>query len=428
MSGWPWSFTVDQAAGKIDWNRNGVFDTAPVRAAPTWSGGNCDTTAFASNTFTGTSQLDDVSLSWVSDSISNPTDGRLFLLGRNTSSGLPRFAVATRASVATCGSAPSRFNPCTTWAAPADISGAVSSLYAPAGVDIGGGKLLVVYVDSTGRLRYQVATVNFTTGAISWTSVAPVSTTWSGYTDVAGVYDNGLARFYVGNGSYLYEWTFDPAGGSWTGPTLQAWSDVGWVEVSHGAALSMGYLAGDATASPFMLVPDYGETLRFAKRTSGGAWQRFDSAWPLGALKSVVRPGLAYVSPSGGAANGRFYFAFQHEWQLQHARIGLTEGNDSNPGAQEKRLQVRPAPISAINEWSPVSAGQGIAVVRHATFDENVRGAYNSPGGTVFLPLADGVVDFALTNYDDGTNLRSALDCGLYNCCNNTPSCPSWMQ
>lgn len=428
MSGWPWSFNVEQAGGKIDWNRNGVFDTGLVRAAPTWSGGNCDTTAFAKNDFTGTSLLDDVALAWVSNNISNPTDGRLFLLGRNTSTGLPRFSVATRASLSTCGSAPSRFSPCTTWSAPTDINGALVSAYAPAGVDIGGGQLLVVYVDSTGRLRYQIATVNFSTGAISWTSAALVSATWSAYTDVAGVYDNGLARYYVGNGSYLYEWTFDPATGSWTGPTLQPWADQGWVEVTHGAALSTGYLAGDSTASPFMLVPDYGETLRFAKRTSGGAWQRFDSAWPLGAMKSKVRPGLAYVSPTSGAADGRFYFAFQNDWNPQHAHIGLTEGNDTTPGANNKRLQVRPSPISAISEWSSVTAGQGVALARHSTLDENVRMAFTASTVTVFLPLADGVVDSSLANYDDGANVRNALDCGLHNCCNNTPSCPSWMQ
>lgn len=65
--------------------------------------------------------------------------------------------------------------------------------------------------------------------------------------------------------------------------------------------------------------------------------------------------------------------------------------------------------------------------MHHQTLDANLRLTLIGGGTTFFAPLADGVVDSALSDHDDHATLQTRLDCALYSCCTNLPACPYWM-
>lgn len=433
-AGQPWlaraasfGFLVDFSNGYVDWNADNTFQVGPVRAAPTWVGGDCDPTTFAKNTWGNPAATPPVpyepvmpSMTWVRDA-STPTGlDRLVLMGKNPTSGNPRFATATRASLATCAQSPSRYVPCAQWTAFADVPGSVAAAGGPAVVGIGSNKFLLVYRDTQNTLRYQVANITPQTGGVSWTPLAtiPDDTPW-GDTDVAAVFDGSAAHVFVGYGGLLFDWMYYPGTMEWWGPYLQVWQGgAGVVTVTHGAGTTMGRQANDPASYMFMLVPDASGVLRFGRRTSANTWERYDQFWPAGQQTTTSSPALAFV-------DWRFYFGFtQLDWQGFHlVKMGRTEGNDAAPGANVQRLALIQQPILALNQWGAVPAGERTALAYDPGVDSNLRAAWYA----AFLPLADGVVSTSLTDHDDTLNLRTYMDCGLYACCFGG-TCPSWLQ
>lgn len=425
----PWNFLVDVSTGKIDWNRDSVFSSGTVRAAPTILPEDCDPSMFSKVEFAGAataadSAVDSPTLAWVKKNDPVPS-GRLFLLGRNRSSSVVRIASTTNGALAACNSNPARWTSCvpvSAWSGFADVTGAPAVMGAPAAVDIGLNRLLLVYRDQSKVLRFQVGTVNFTTGAVGWTGPWVIGQGYTAWDDIAMVVDGSVVRlFFTGSGGTLFELSYSISTGQWSSqPTTQQWATGGSVYGLYGVAAASGYKAGDSTPSVFLLAPDIYGYLHFGWRVGTDLWHEPPGFWVTTQPQTSARPSLAYA-PSVGP---RFYFSWSDAATFVPL-IGFTEGTDASPSASSKRLQARTTPGFVANRWG--LAQDGVSLTHHQTLDANLRLTLIGGATTFFAPLADGVVDSALSDHDDHATLQTRLDCALYSCCTNLPACPYWM-
>jgi hypothetical protein len=440
LGGAPFHFMVDVPAGKIDWNRDGAYSAGTTKAAPTMVPGSndCDPSTWAPSLFPGASSAPDSAveapaLAWVQSS--GPISaGRLFVFGR--AGGAIRFASTTSSSLANCASSPSRKAACSSWTAFDYVASSSPLLQSPpAAVDIGGDRVLLVYRTYQNLLKYQVGTVNFTTGQVAWTPSATLGGGYTSHGDLAIVRDGSSARLFgAGSVGTLFEWTFQIATSQWSGPAQQGWAGGGVVVLPAvgptGPAVVSGYKAGDSSPSLFLLVADgVSGALRFGWRSAANTWSEPAGFWNFGpAPTSTQRVSLAYMHPQGGSTP-RLFFSFvgaSTPDSVAPPFVGFTEGNDASAAATSRRLQVRSAPTFLVNRWGAVADGS--SMVMHPTLDSNVRYVFNQPDAkTVFLPLADGIVNSPLVDYNDHETLWSRMGCAVHSCCSSPAACPAWL-
>lgn len=437
----PWNLKVDAAAGLIDWNRNNLFDPFPVSAAITWAEQDCDVSGYAARRFAGTANeansfVRNATLTW----IRNGGPSRLFMIGRNGSTGVPRFGSIPAGELQDCDGQPARHSPCGTWSSFHDVEAATPAWYAPAAVDVGNGQILLAYIEAFSRVvQAQIGAVNFATGGVDWGPRVSLGTSEPYDGDLALILEGSTARLYapITSGTRrLHEFSYDVGSHQWSAPSFQKyWSDNGWfpwgewLEPSFGVGLTLGVDGSDGGETVFALMPGDLGKLQLLRRLPSGFWVKYDLFFPLGgpegldAPVTLATPGLAYRA-------NRFYIAFQDEVGV--ARIGISEGDRGDVTAADRRMQIRPYPTFAFNRWGVVQ--ENVSLVGHPD-DSHLRLAATAPcydGScddklTVFAPLADGIVDATLTDHDDHSMLRQSLDCALWACC-FTSGCPAWVQ
>jgi hypothetical protein len=126
------------------------------------------------------------------------------------------------------------------------------------------------------------------------------------------------------------------------------------------------------------------------------------------------RPGLAFVpfDKSVDATVGRFYWAYNFP-DDGIGRMAFTEGNDSSGGATSRRLG-----LMAYRHFPLFEHTQGgMSLLYDPLRDDNLRLTYSHRAGssyrTVFLPIADGIINGKLTDQNDypvlTNNLRMSL-------------------
>ena len=429
-----WALSVHEN-GAIDWNRNGVFETEPVRAAVTWGTASCEQSFSHSDGFV---HAREPTLVWL------PGAGamvpRLYALVRDDESGVPGYRYMTSID---CDFG----NPglsCTDWQPGGDdpatpIPGALAGASAVAGLGWVEGdvrRLLIVYSDEQGVLYRQVLRVD-ETGAETWTAPAAVAG-GSAVTDgspalVQDPEDERSALLIAPEGDRLVAWSGQLESGGTTfefsSPNEQRWADGAPIMPCFGVAATSGYQADMPVRGIYALIPSGPfcrlEFARLEGDAEAGVWTRLtDSMWPDYEPPIVGnRPGLAYVpytsnvagEPVGDPENGRFYIAYVY-FPESPAVIAMTEGNDLRPEAESRRMDLKYGGYMR-NVWATVEGG--VTLFHDERYDANLRGMWTyAYGDTYFNPFADGIIDVDMYDDDDYAVMRENIACSL------TLSCP----
>lgn len=418
-----WSFYVRED-GAVDWNRDGRFDTEPVRAAPTWAWASCEQSTSHSSLFL---PAHEPTLAWLPE----PEAPRLYLLARRTDDGVPAYRVATRLDDCEI---TNEAEPCADWSPPGNepgrpVPGGLGGTGAVAAVGwetATGARMLMVYADGEDQLHAQELIVE--DGAEYWEPPRRIEGARAGGQPALTLLPDGeRLLLLVPEGGLLRRWehtiadSADSADGTWSGPFDEAWDDGTPILPCHGVALTRGFertAEGSGDEQIYAAIPA-GDicTLELARRGADGAWARLtEQAW--GAYTVPLaggRPGLAYVPFDPLVPDeGRFYMAWR-SFPAGAALIAFTEGNDMSPDAPDRRLRFWPG-VFLRNLWAIVA--DGVTLAFDPRFDDNLRATWNYLyGGVQFQPFADGIIDVAMRDQDDYVYILDNLACSLTASC-----------
>ncbi len=410
----PWYYDV-RDDGAIDWNRDGRFDDAPVRAPVTWGTTSCEQSSQHTDYF---DRVQAPTMGWVD----GPDGAALMLLSRSFPDGYPGYRVATRFDDCDMSI---EYESCTDWAPggedePLPVPDAPAGRGAVAMASWQGddaAQVLLVYADFSGQLYEQQR------------SDSGAGPEWSVPRPIAGVRATGSPTLSLAaERSRVILWVPEDGrwlrleralgGGGWSAPSVERWQDGGPIEPCYGASVSAGFALGETQEALFAAIPS-GRLCRLeiARRTAAGNWERLtEQVWGQHEVPIVGgRPGLAYVPVSADEpARGRFYIAWK-PLPNGGARIAFTTGNDLDPAASKLRMEVLFSSYLR-NVWATVADGLELAYDRR--FDDNLRAAYvYSNGGLQFLPFADGIVDVVMYDQDDYQYILANLACSLTATC-----------
>jgi hypothetical protein len=422
----PFNFYVNALTGAVDWNRDNKpgFDTN-VRAAPNLVGQGTYECQFVEYFYHRDNEpaypnRAGSALSWVHF----PSGNRLYWFMRTTGNGLEyRYATATPDM---CATQPPHTNPncATNWTPsvfnnPASVPNSITAGTSPAAghaVLNGTDKLVLAYVDTVSKLRWQWAT------ASQWSTYS--------YIDANTVVTGDLAMISHNNEVYLYaissannqllEWKLSTSG-AWSGPVAQTLSGGAPVTAAFGIGAAKGTITNTFDFTKFVAaIPAPGTgVVDFAYKTPGTAvW----TVLPVGnwSQRPVVggQPGLAYeaFSPSNQAI-GRFYLMYWDSQLHPHrAYLWTSEGNNITAGATYRRLRFFDATKVM---WSTVygTLKNNIALLFDPAFDQNLRSAQTAdPGGeATFIPYADGIINGQIRDQDDVGHIQVNMACSLEN-------------
>jgi hypothetical protein len=421
IAGYPFYFRVDRSTGAIDWNRDGLFESA-ARGAPNYIATSAEWLQ-PHVTYFG----HDSSAAFLARA---GTDTYLFDVG--ATDGVLRYRKT--ASVLDCdqGNIDSR--------CPNDLGAGISvpgaapmGQGAAIGFDdpvAGASTLMVVYRDAVGRLVYQRG---FIGAGISWTSPTAVDLTGTlpllTVSDEPTLVDNGgfpMLHVPMGGGR-IAGLSYDPWAQRWWGPGTAKAADGSDLLVVPGTGIGTvsafeaggtrqvygAFLQADTTLSK--------NVLRFAKRDpSTGRWQIFGaSAW--------VKPELAQGTPRLGYVPfnrndptvGRFWMMFRDPVSNNHRTL-FSYGNDSTAGAGFRALKFDWN--QAFNFWgytenaySLLSDGEGLrATLIQWKDDRDASGnVIRRHRNLWFIPFADGVFDAEFRDTDDFQHMGRILSCSL---------------
>lgn len=428
-------FKVDHTTGAVDWNRNGVFESGLVRAAPTWlPGSECEFINYRMDYINSTTDNKYTALSYMP--WSSGLSPRLYWFTRNTTTNKIQYRYATtlptnclNTNSSTCQLAnwyPSYTSPATTLSSSYAGAGAPAAAYLPTGSSY---KLLLAYRDSSNYLRYQL--LSEVSGQESWTAPQAVGGTAQQIEgSPAAILDSsGDIEVYAISGGVLKRWIYFP-GGAWFGPYTETWDDSTTVQASYGIGLTNGYLRTSTGAQQYIFaaiplpVDSSGEsTMELAWRNSSGQWSRLPAAnWKDGPLsnqrqKTREQPGLAYVpyDKSADPTNGRFYIAWNpsfKNWPCYVLYMVQTEGNDFSPSASSERLMFTTHRILGDNADTCPTAN--VTLLFDWAFDDNLRETSTLNNNEArFSPFADGIVPGHLTDQLDYYIMQQDLGCPL---------------
>lgn len=407
-------YKVDLNTGAVDWNRDGRFETTPVRAAPTWGfliSDTCGQSIYAQDSggYTNAQSTALSHMPWGSSS-------RLYWFARNQNSGAINYRYSANL--------PHNWHPSYTSSASQVPSSTGSSTSAPAATwfeDANGNKkLILVYTDSSSRLRYQVlSTVN---GQESWSAPAYVGLGPSVDPSPAVIFWRGDVYVYAMYGATLEEWIMSPSG-TWSGPVDQQWSDGSLVYASYGLGLTKGFLAGNSLDRLFAAVPlgsPLGQIEMAWKYNPGDRWNRMDaSGWSVGQPVTISQPGLAYEPfDPNDEGQGRFYLAWSPPTSALGCSVLLTEteGNSVLPWATSQRLRFG-YQIFLTGYQEKDCSSANVSLLFDMDFDSNLRGAFSYYNDAVaqakFMPIADGIINGTLKDQNDLSVIANNYRCPL---------------
>lgn len=429
-----WSLAV-RDDGAVDWNRNGIFETEPVRASVTWAAASCEQSFAHSD---GLERAHAPTLARL------PAAGaevaRVYAFGRDPDTGVPGYWYATRFDDCDLSDATSK---CTDWQPSVGdpmiaIPGALDGSGAIAGVGWSDGvrsHMTIVYTDAQGGLHSQDMQLD-AEGVEVWQEPVPVAggaAVTDGTPALSRVPDDPLAVVLVAPDSgRLITWTgqLDANGADFelAEPVEQRWDDGAPIEPCYGVALTHGYQTDMVEPGLYALIPAGPMcTLEFARLAAdGSAWLRLtDRMWPDSQPPIVGgRPGLAYVpftwndpdgTPTGDERSGRFYIAY-HYFPRSPGVIVMTEGNDPDIEAETLRMGLKSGGYMR-HVWAVVD--DGVTLYYDHLDDHNLRAIWTyAYGKTYFNPFADGIFNADMRDVDDYAVMRQYIACSL------TRSCP----
>lgn len=412
------------ADGAVDWNRNGRFDSGTVRAAATWGWASCEQSTMHTDPMLG--PLSEPDLAWLPDA----AQPRLYLVARRTEDGVLETRFATRFD--RCD--PRQDVSCTDFQpAPETRGEAVPN--SPAGVGApalagyvdaaGTAHLMLASLDNEGQLFAQVLTVEG--GEASWTApeslpaplAAPAGAGVRGALELVTLGDRLLLVAALETGD-VHRWEYDIAARTWRARGPESWDDGAPVTLScAGLAMTVGYQPDVPGPQLYMLIPT-GPTcvLELARLDPERAsWvRRGADAWSGEPPMSGGRPGLAYVPfDRANPEDGRFYAAWR-PFPTGPGTISMSQGNDPDPTATERRLVFESGAFMR-NVWAVVV--DGVALQYDMRFDDNLRAAwvYRGDQRVRFEPFADGIVDVDMYDQDDYQFILQYLACSLRGTC-----------
>jgi hypothetical protein len=421
----PWGYKV-RADGAVDWNRDGMFSTS-VTAAITWAADSDDQSFVHADQFTG-AQSQYPAAAWTH---TQSGAARLYLVTRNRVTGQLQTRWTDPAHMAACRN-PGSTGTCATWtpastAPPGVLPGSLGGVGGPAVAgyvaSTGAPQLLALYRDTAARLRAQTLTIS-TAGVEAWTAPATVGTETPS-DDPAAIAFAGKIHVFAPVANQLLRWVFDPATATWSPGAVQRWTDGTPIQLQRTLALTVGYQTTVTGPQLFAMVPLLGTP-------SPLAMARYDSTadrWvrsPMPITTTLHRPGLAYMPFTSSVPEaGRFYVTYTAVGDVNQAVafISMTEGNDPSPTATTRRLVFGPG-AHVGNEWRVTNAGTplvfapGLDTNLRAFLSFQEQGASGLQASTIFAPLADGIFNVTMRDFDDYALIRAHLGCSL------TRSCP----
>lgn len=426
-------YRVDRTNGSVDWNRDGVFapSGSTVRAYTNFQPGNaCEFTRY-----------NPTILPTTMNTRLAPAFGRYGNSAFLFSAGTSPLRFVTAAAPFSCPTPSSQS--CVTWSNPQTLA-----LDGTRGVDataVGQG-MLVVTVAADGRpwymQRYPLAS-----GFPRWTSaqLVPGADVASGQPSLVTLADGSALLMYRRASGELVEAQFEvPIDG---GPG--AWTRVGLALTTTGTTIFQA-----AQADPGMVQTELGGSTVFGLFAEGSdavlklweydvathAWRRspigFDDAmiW----WRSVSgRPSAAWVPSADNAQGGRLYIVASSRdgYENDPVKVGTGRGivmrwSYIHPDTGELRI----GQVSPYRTWWDYT--YGVDVTYDPAFGPNLRAAWVVSPETnagqaeqiTFEPLADGIVDFPQTNFNDWPyvgfglcralvnplgNLTNPINCGV---------------
>lgn len=408
-------YDVDLAAGHVDWNRDGVFSSSPVRAYANNNGG-CEFTKYNTVALTSTSQRAPAFARLGDMTVMLSIDQDHTLAFEYTLDSLACPAPATTG----CGSAPQRV-----WLGESWIQ-QIDAIDAHRIVENGVSKLLIVYRNTSNEL-YEVT---FTRQPWSFsaprriTTIAPPieelslagdqSTVYLAYKGFGG---RPMLKVRTGNTWSEDELVRDAAGDLL--PPLGEGSSPALLEAGPSGARVLYAVFTDAN--------------RLRLFTFDPASRRFiRSPWTLSEEESVSKPGMAWVPmPAGSELPGRLHLfsirlrtddrSIVRERMLIAKRVGT--GVQLSMGLAGDHQ----------NSWL---YGYGLDLLFEAGVDTNLRLLLarkrldddNNPFAShvELRPKADGIIDFDQRNWNDWEVLRVDLCRTLVGSVSGSISCPAW--
>jgi hypothetical protein len=332
-------------------------------------------------------------------------------------------------------------------------------------------QILVVFNRVNETLKAMLITINSTDGSVSYGADMSVPGGYAAAGDITALKTaSGEVTVWAPVNTpqrKLMEWKYN---GSWSSGVIQKWSeDSTDINPIYGIGATRGYQDNSPTEQTYgAIATNPAGFVEFARKNAGtNTWSKVTftctqgsgppnfgcgasntaSSWagtggpglpPNGTQPMATgRPALAYQRKAGQPNYvGRFYMAFRQgascvppfgtpqNWESPacEARLIMTEGNlaatvGSPPAPPTSRRLTWITPVQSIYQPNTESAVvNGISLVDDLTRDTNLRAAFHVAGGPnhgVFEPLADGIINVNLSDFDDYAYLTGGLRAGL---------------
>lgn len=415
LSAAPWHFTVG-TSGSVDWNRDGLVGAAGtlIGGAPSWAAASCE------QSVVGRFDLHigyGPTAAWV-----RPAAGpaRHYVVSRVTGGGGLEYRYS--ANLASCRQQPAY--PCADWTPPLGAAPATwpvnrGGSNAPAAARLvmpdGSDRLAVVYSDTARRLVLDLLRVDASGNESVVNAVAPGTDVIE--SDMAVVPFSGKLLVFAMVAGQVKRWEYNPATGAFAAPVVELYSNGQPVTVGLGMAITTGYQSGNSSLQLYGIFPSAGtapHAMTMARyEASTSRWVQFSSTiFPSAGFRTSVRPGIAFVpfSPSAPTV-GRFFLM----WQDGVTQTSMTQGNDVTPGATSRALRWL-FQLDFQNVWAVSQSGVGMAF--DPLFDLNPRATWSHVNGWANVaPLADGIYNLPLRDFDDYTTITRNLSCSLTRSC-----------
>lgn len=414
-------YRVDRTTGSVDWNRDGVFAPAgsTVRAYTNYQPGNaCEYTRYNPSTLPATmnTQL-------------APALGRYGSSAFLFSGGSSPLRYVTAATPFSCPTPSSQS--CVTWSSPQTLS-----IDATRGVDVtaAGSGMLVVTVAANGQLWY-MQRYPMWTGLPRWTApqLVPGADPSTGQPSLVTLPGGSAVLMYRRASGELVEAQFDVPNDGGVG----AWSRVGLARTTTGASIIQSaqaapgmvqtQLAGSATMFGLFAEGTDAVLALWEYQPATTSWRR--SSIPLDDAtmwwRSVSgRPSAAWVPSADNAQGGRLYIvtSTRDGYENDPMKVGTGRGivmrwSYIHPDTGALRI----GQTSPYRTWWDYT--YGVDAIYDPAFGPNLRTAWSLSPETnaslaqqiTFEPLADGIVNFPQTNFNDWPYVGFALCRALVN-------------
>jgi hypothetical protein len=404
-----WALKTDPINRKIDWNRDGQYDSQ-VRGAPTWTNGLAPEMTEAWN---------DMGLSlWRAPTLARSiSPSRLYLFTMHPSDFKMQYRYTTSFSACSGGDANS---PCVAWSEPKVISNSVAGSATTGSSAVyrvtvsGQEKMMLAYPDASGTVWYQLGNSSGT-----WSAPKRVTSTPSDFkVSLVASGAGGNLRLYYKNANTgrINSMDYNSTKDSWSNAAVELDDSGNTIPVNLGLSVVWGIsvVAGPSGGTWYMADANSNNAVEIWRyNLSTYRWSKLSNIWVTPQPTTAAAPSLAYVpfSSTDSLTKGQFYLAYHEVGGYNCVRIMKTEGNDPSTSATSRRLQFREASAYFYNYWGTTEGSPSIFY--EMGFDTNLRGAVYMVDRTSFFPVSDAIPNITLKDQDDYYYMRNTLSCSL---------------